>query len=123
MIVLNLKKEYVINYFKKSYSMRTKIETRSVAEYLCLNSQNTFFNKIKKIGGIYKLYNLVQNLNLEIYTKGDFIFQYKDPTNKLLIIYEGIISLNLPYLQKKLMAIKEFLDYFFYLKNKLNKGY
>ena len=123
MIVLNLKKEYVINYFKKSYSMRTKIETRSVAEYLCLNSQNTFFNKIKKIGGICKLYNLVQNLNLEIYTKGDFIFQYKDPTNKLLIIYEGIISLNLPYLQKKLMTIKEFLDYFFYLKNKFPKAF
>lgn len=34
MMILNLKKQYVINYFKKDRSLRSEIETRSVAEYL-----------------------------------------------------------------------------------------
>ena len=68
LIILNLKKEYVINYLKKNHSLRTKIDTRSVAEYLCLNKKNVFFNNIKKFG-IYKLYSVIQVLNIEFYKK------------------------------------------------------
>ena len=34
LIISNLKKEYIIKYFQKNHAARTKIETRSVAEYL-----------------------------------------------------------------------------------------
>ena len=115
LIISSLKKEYIIKFFKKPHSMRTKIETRSVTEYLLLNEKNIFFNSLKKFG-IYKLYNIIQVLNIEFYKKGEIIFQYKDPTNKFAIILEGNISLYLPYFHKKLMTIKNFLDYFLYLK-------
>ena len=122
LMILSLKKEYVINYFKKSHSLRTKIETRSVAEYLCLNKKNVFINNIKKFG-IYKLYSVIQVLNIEFYKKDELIFQYKEPTNKLSIILEGKISLYLPYFHKKLISIKDFLDYFFFLKKNFPKTF
>ena len=122
LIILNLKKEYVINYFKKQHSLRTRIETRSIAEYLCLNKKNIFFNNIKKFG-IYKLYNIIKILNIEFYKKGQIIFQYKEPTNKLSIIFEGKISLYLPYFHKKLISIKDFLDYFFFLRKNFPKTF
>jgi len=122
LIISNLKKEYIIKFFKKPHSMRTKIETRSVTEYLLLNEKNIFFNSLKKFG-IYKLYNIIQVLNIEFYKKGEIIFQYKDPTNKFAIILEGNISLYLPYFHKKLMTIKNFLDYFFYLKENFPKTF
>ena len=122
LIISNLKTEYIIKFFKKPHSMRTKIETRSVTEYLLLNEKNIFFNSLKKFG-IYKLYNIIQVLNIEFYKKGEIIFQYKDPTNKFAIILEGNISLYLPYFHKKLMTIKNFLDYFFYLKENFPKTF
>ena len=114
-MIQSLKTEYVINYFKKPHSLRTKIENRSVTEYLCLNNKNVFINNIKKFG-IYKLYNMIQVLNIEQFNKGDFIFYYKEPTIKFSIIFEGKISLNLPYFHTKLISIKDFLDYFFLSK-------
>ena len=122
LIVLNLKKEYLIKFFKKPHSMRTKIETRSVTEYLLLNEKNVFINNLKKFG-IYKLYNIVQVLNIEFYKKDEIIFQYKDPPNKFVIILEGKISLHLPYFHKKLISIQDFLDYFFYIKDKFPKTF
>ena len=122
LIISSLKKEYIIKFFKKPHSMRTKIETRSVTEYLLLNEKNIFFNSIKKFG-IYKLYSIIQVLNIEFYKKGEIIFQYKDSTNKFVIILEGNISLYLPYFHKKLMTIKNFLDYFFYLKENFPKTF
>ena len=120
LIISNLKKEYLIKFFQKPYSNRTKIEIRSVAEYLCQNDMNIFFQKIKQFG-IYKLYNIIEILNIEQYKKGDLILQYKDPTNKFYIILEGKISNNLPYFHKKLISIQDFLDYFFYTKKKFPK--
>jgi len=122
LIILNLKKEYLIKFFKKPHSMRTKIETRSVTEYLLLNEKNVFINNLKKFG-IYKLYNIVQVLNIEFYKKDEIIFQYKDPPNKFVIIFEGNISLHLPYFHKKLIIIKDFLDYFLYIKDKFPKTF
>ena len=122
LIISCLKPEYVINFFKKAPSIRTKIEIRSIAEYLCQNEKNIFFNNMKKFG-IHRLYNIVQVLDIEQYKKGDIIFQYKDPTYKLKIILEGKISLNLPYFSKKLMSVKDFLDYFFYMKNNFPKTF
>ena len=120
MIILNLKKEYIINFFQKPSSNRAKIEIRSVTEYLCQNDKNIFFKKIKKFG-IYKLYNIIEILNIEHYKKGEIIFQYKEPTNKFCIILEGKISNNLPYFHKKLISIQDFLDYLFYTKKKFPK--
>ena len=120
MIILNLKKEYLINFFQKPVLNRAKIEIRSVTEYLCQQDTNVFFRKIKKFG-IYKLYNIIEILNIEHYNKGDIIFQYKDPTNKFCILLEGKISNNLPYFHKKLISIQDFLDYLFYTKKKFPK--
>ena len=120
MIISNLKKEYVIKYFKKPISLRTKLENRSISEYLCLNEKNVFFKNMKNFG-IYKLYNMVKFLSIEQYKKGDFIFQYKENANKFSIILEGKISLNLPYFHKKLISIKDFLDYFFSIKKNYPK--
>ena len=120
LIISNMKPEYVIKFFKKPHSLRTKIEIKSIAEYLCQNEKNIFFNKLKKYG-IYRLYNLVQVLNIEHYEKGEIIFNHKDPTYKLKIILEGKISLYLPYFNKQLMPIKDFFDYFFHLKKNFPK--
>ena len=122
LIIENMKQEYIIKFFNKAHSLRTKIEISSIAQYLCQNEKNIFFNKIKKFGICY-LYNTIQVLDIEQYKKGDIIFQHKDPTNKLKIILDGKISLNLPYFNKKLISIKEFLDYFFYLKNNSPKTF
>ena len=120
LIISNMKPEYVIKFFKKVHSLRTKLEIRSIAEYLCQNEKNIFFNNMKKLG-IYRLYNVVQVLDLEQYKKGEIIFNCKDPTYKLKIILEGKISLYLPFFNKKLMSIKDFLDYFFHLKKNFPK--
>ena len=122
LIISNLKKEYIIKYFQKNHAARTKIETRSVAEYLTQNEKNIFINKIKK-SGIYKLYNTIQVLNIEHHKKGEIIFPYKEPTNKFCIIIEGKISLYLPYFHKKLMTIQEFLKYFFFIKKNFPKTF
>ena len=120
LMISNMKPEYVIKFFKKAHSLRTKIEIRSIAEYLCKDEKNIFFNNMKKFG-IYRLYNIVQVLDIEQYKKGEIIFNYKDPTFKLKIILEGKISLYIPYFNKKLMSIKYFLDYFFHLKKHFPK--
>ena len=78
LIISSLKKEYIIKFFKKPHSMRTKIETRSVTEYLLLNEKNIFFNSLKKFG-IYKLYNIIQVLNIEFYKKVKLFFNIKIP--------------------------------------------
>ena len=124
MIIKSMKKEYVIKYFKKPYFLRAKIETRSITEYLLQNkkNKNTFFNIIEKYG-ISKLYNIIQVLNIEKYKKNDIIYQYKEPTTKFNIILDGKISFNLPYFHKKLISIKDFLDYFFYIKKNFPKTF
>ena len=122
LIILNLKKEYVIKYFQRPHSTRTKIETRSIAEYLCKNKKNIFINNIRKLG-IYKLYHIVQVLNIEKFKKGEIIFNYKEPTNKFCIILEGKLSLYLPYFHKDLITIQEFLEYFFYIKKNFPKTF
>ena len=122
MMVLCLKKEDAIKYFKKDRLFRAEIETRSVADYLTQDKKNIFLNNIRKISK-GKLYNLIQNLNIEYYKKKDFIFQYKESLNKFYIILEGTISLYLPYFIKKNMAVKEFLSYFFYIKSNFPKSF
>ena len=54
LIISNMKPEYVFKFFKKAHSLRTKLEIRSIAEYLCQNEKNIFFNNMKKLG-IYRL--------------------------------------------------------------------
>ena len=122
MMILNLRKEDIIKYFKKDRSLRAEIETRSVADYLSANQKNVFFNAIRKISK-RKLYDLVQNLTFEYYKKDDLIFLYKEPMNKFCIILEGTISLYLPYFIKKFMSINEFLSYFFYTKQNFPKSF
>ena len=122
MMILNLRREDIIKYFKKDRSLRSEIETRSVADYLSAQKQNIFFNIIRKISR-GKLYTLVQNLTLDYYRKGDLIFLYKEPMNKFCIILEGTISLYLPYFIKKFITIKEFLNYFFYTKKNFPKSF
>ena len=122
MVILNLRKEDIIKYFKKDCQLRTKIETRSVADYLTVDKKNLFLNMIRNISK-GKLYTLVQNLSIEFYKKGDLIFYCKEPMNKFYIILEGTISLYLPYLSKKVMSVKDFLTYFFYIKANFPKSF
>ena len=122
MMILNIRKEDVIKYFKKDRALRAEIETRTVADYLSADKKNIFFNTIRKVSK-GKLYNLVQNLSLEFYKKDDIIFQYKEPMNKFNIILEGTISLYLPYFLKKFISVKEFLSYFFYIKEHSPKSF
>ena len=122
MMILGLRKEDVIKYFKKDKFLRAEIETRTVADYLSLDKKNIFFNNIRKISK-GKLYTLVRNLTLEFHKKDDLIFLYKEPMNKFCIILEGTISLFLPYFTKKLITIKEFLNYFFYTKKNFPKSF
>ena len=122
MMILNLKREDIIKYFKKERALRAEIETRTVADYLSSDKKNVFFNTIRKVSK-GKLYNLVQNLSLEFYNKDDLIFQYKEPMNKFCIILEGTISLYLPYFLKKFISVKEFLNYFFYIKDHFPKSF
>ena len=122
MMILNIRKEDVIKYFKKDRALRAEIETRTVADYLSADKKNVFFNTIRKVSK-GKLYNLVQNLSLEFYKKDDIIFQYKEPMNKFNIILEGTISLYLPYFLKKFISVKEFLSYFFYIKEHSPKSF
>ena len=122
MMVLNIRKEDVIKYFKKDRALRAEIETRTVADYLSSDKKNVFFNTIRKVSK-GKLYNLVQNLSLEFYKKDDLIFQYKEPMNKFCIILEGTVSLYLPYFLKKFISVKEFLSYFFYIKDHFPKSF
>ena len=122
MMILNLKREDIIKYFKKERALRAEIETRTVADYLSSDKKNVFFNTIRKVSK-GKLYNLVQNLSIEFYKKDDLIFQYKEPMNKFCIILEGTISLYLPYFLKKFITVKEFLSYFFYIKDHFPKSF
>ena len=122
MMILNLKREDIIKYFKKERALRAEIETRTVADYLSSDKKNVFFNTIRKVSK-GKLYNLVQNLSIEFYKKDDLIFQYKEPMNKFCIILEGTISLYLPYFLKKFISVKEFLNYFFYIKDHFPKSF
>ena len=122
MMVLNLRREDIIKYFKKDRALRAEIETRTVADYLTADKKNIFFNTIRKVSK-GKLYNLVQNLSLEFYKKDDLIFQYKEPMSKFCIILEGTISLYLPYFLKKFISVKEFLNYFFYIKEHAPKSF
>ena len=103
-------------------NLRAEIETRTVADYLSSDKKNVFFNTIRKVSK-GKLYNLVQNLSLEFYKKDDLIFQYKESMNKFCIILEGTISLYLPYFLKKFISVKEFLSYFFYIKENVPKSF
>ena len=43
--------------------------------------------------------------------------------NKFCIIFEGVISLYLPYFVKKNITIKDFLSYFFYTKKHFPKSF
>ena len=122
MMILNIRREDVIKYFKKDRALRAEIETRTVADYLSSDKKNVFFNTIRKVSK-GKLYNLIQNLSLEFYKKDDLIFQYKEPMNKFCIILEGTISLYLPYFLKKFISVKEFLSYFFYIKENVPKSF
>ena len=122
MMIKGLNKEHVIKYFKKDRLLRAEIETRAVAEYLLLDKENIFLNNIGKISK-GKLYSLIQCLNIEYYKKDDLIFQYKEPLNKFYIIFEGTISLFLPYFVKKYMSVKDFLNYFFYTKKYFPKSF
>ena len=122
MMILNIRREDVIKYFKKDRALRAEIETRTVADYLSSDKKNVFFNTIRKVSK-GKLYNLVQNLSLEFYKKDDLIFQYKESMNKFCIILEGTISLYLPYFLKKFISVKEFLSYFFYIKENVPKSF
>ena len=122
MMILNIRKDDVIKYFKKDRALRAEIETRTVADYLSSDKKNVFFNTIRKVSK-GKLYNLIQNLSLEFYKKDDLIFQYKEPMNKFCIILEGTISLYLPYFLKKFISVKEFLSYFFYIKENVPKSF
>lgn len=122
MMVLNLKREHIINYFQKDRYLRAEIETRSVADYLSSDKKNVFFNLVRKIS-VGKLYNLVHNLFIDYYKKGDLIFQYKEPMSKFSIILEGTISLYLPYFLKKFITVKEFLNYLFYVKKNFPKSF
>ena len=122
MMILNIRREDVIKYFKKDRALRAEIETRTVADYLSSDKKNVFFNTIRKVSK-GKLYNLVQNLSLEFYKKDDLIFQYKESMNKFCIILEGTISLYLPYFLKKFISVKEFLNYFFYIKENFPKSF
>ena len=121
-MILNIRREDVIKYFKKDRALRAEIETRTVADYLTADKKNIFFNTIRKVSK-GKLYNLVQNLSLEFYKKDDLIFQYKEPMSKFCIILEGTISLYLPYFLKKFISVKEFLNYFFYIKEHAPKSF
>ena len=122
MMILNIRREDVLKYFKKDRALRAEIETRTVADYLSSDKKNVFFNTIRKVSK-GKLYNLVQNLSIEFYKKDDLIFQYKEPMNKFCIILEGTISLYLPYFLKKFITVKEFLSYFFYIKDHFPKSF
>jgi len=122
MIILNLKREHIIKYFQKDRTLRAEIETRSVADYLSSDKKNVFFNLVRKIS-VGKLYNLVHNLFIDYYKKGDLIFQYKEPMSKFSIILEGTISLYLPYFLKKFITVKEFLNYLFYVKKNFPKSF
>ena len=122
MMILNIRREDVIKYFKKDRALRAEIETRTVADYLTADKKNIFLNNIRKVSKA-KLYNLVQNLSLEFYKKDDLIFQYKEPMSKFCIILEGTISLYLPYFLKKFISVKEFLTYFFYIKEHVPKSF
>lgn len=121
-MVLDLKREDVINYFKKDRALRAEIETRSVADYLSKDKKNIFLNKIRKVSK-GKLYTLIQSLNIEYYKKDDLILHYKEPLNKFYIIFEGTISLFLPYFVKKMLTVKDFLSYFFYTKKYFPKSF
>ena len=122
MMVLSLKREDLLKYFKKDRALRAEIETETVADFLSADKKNIFFNSIRKISK-GKLYTLVQSLTLDYYKKEDLIFLYKEPMNKFCIIFEGTISLYLPYFLKKNMTIKEFLNYFFYTKTNFPKSF
>ena len=122
LMVICLKREDVLKYFKKEKIYRAEIETRSVADYLTLDKKNIFLNSIKKISK-GKLYTFVHNLNIEFFKKDDFIFQYKEPLNKFYIIFEGTISLYLPYFIKKNMTVKDFLSYLFYTRKFFPKSF
>ena len=122
MMVLNLKREHIIKYFQKARFLRAEIETRSVADYLSSDKKNVFFNLVRKIS-VGKLYNLVHNLFIDYYKKGDLIFQYKEPMSKFSIILDGTISLYLPYFLKKFITVKEFLNYLFYVKKHFPKSF
>ena len=122
MMILYLKKEDIIKYFKKDRTLRAEIETRAVADYLTSDKKNIFLNNIKNVSK-EKLYSLIQYLNIEYYKKDDLIFHYKEPLNKFYIIYEGTISLYLPYFIKKNISVKEFLNYLFYAKKYFPKSF
>ena len=122
MMILGLTKNDIIDYFKKDRSLRAEIETRTVADFLTLDKDNIFLKNIRNIS-IGKLYSLIHCLNIEYYKKDDFIFQYKEHLNKFYIIFEGTVSLFLPYFVKKYMSVKEFLNYFFYTKKNFPKSF
>ena len=122
MMILGLTREDIIKYFKKDKTLRSEIETRTIADYLSSDKKNIFLNNIRKIGR-GKLYSLIHNLNIEYYKKDDLIFLYKEPLNKFCIIFEGVISLYLPYFIKKNITIKDFLSYFFYTRKHFPKSF
>ena len=116
-----MKEEYALKYFRKNRGMRTDLETRVVAEYMAMDEKNIFFNYLFKKSRM-KLYNMVNRLSIEQYKKGDIIFQRKEIINKFYIIFKGTVSLCLPYFAKVHRTIKEFLDYFYFIKIKFPKS-
>ena len=122
MMILGLTREDIIKYFKKDKALRSEIETRTIADYLSSDKKNIFLSNIRKIGR-GKLYSLIHNLSIEYYKKDDLIFLYKEPLNKFCIIFEGVISLYLPYFIKRNITIKDFLSYFFYTRKNFPKSF
>ena len=103
------KKEFILNFLKKSTNTRTKEEIKTASKYLSENYQ--YFIKLKEANeSEKKIEKIVKYAKLEIFLEDETIIKYGEFGDKFYIILQGSVSIYKPiYIEKQLTPI-EFSD-------------